>query len=450
MIKQHRHYSASLLVALVTIFTTLPLLGQSLSTEAFFRFDDFDGIKISPDGKHLAMAVPKEDNGALAIMDVESNEIVSQFDTPKNQKIGEFHWANNERILFTTLVSLGGLDAPFQTGDIFALNIDGTRKFKLAGPGPGDIAAYGISNMLLGDDDTVRVVRAQVRRRSVSRSRPSSFLMNINSTPESITKRSQANLRAEVRSPLPWGNLHSDRAGNVRVATAMSDERNMQVHYRLDDDSGWIDISTEYSAEGDDSPVVFLDFDMENESFFLLKNTDFGTTSLVQYFPETRQTEIIYQNPNFDISPIDLVLSNKRDAILGVKFIGDVLETHYFGSHPDIDIHKSLDAAFPGEKVSVTSSTRDGSKAVIQVAGPQRAGTYYIMDTAAIQLTQIGEANSMLPKEQMVSVQPFVIQSRDGLDLHGVVTLPNTESANQAMIVIPHGGPIGIRDDISF
>ena len=95
----------------------------------------------------------------LAIMEVGSDEFVAQFDTPPDQRVGEFYWANDERILFSTVIMLGGLDIPLFTGEIFALNIDGTRKFKVAGPvGFRDRVFYGISNMLMEDAGHIRVV----------------------------------------------------------------------------------------------------------------------------------------------------------------------------------------------------------------------------------------------------------------------------------------------------
>lgn len=448
IIRQHPLFAIFLLLAITLAPSSA--FNQTLSTEAFFRFNDLDGVKISPDGRHVAMTVPTEELGMLVVMEVETNNIVAQFDSRPNQKMGEFYWANNERILFSTVIVVGGLDAPLITGEIFALNIDNTKKLRLVGPEAGDIGAYRVSNLIRDDAEQVRVVRHDIQRRSTNRSRPSSYLLDIYAESRSITGRTQANLRGAVRSPLPWGNLFSDRAGNVRVATAMSEERQMQIHYRANDDSDWMDISDSFATDGTDTEFQFLNFSLDNSSFYLLKNTDYGTKGLVQFFPETQATEIIYQHPQFDIAASDIVLSNKQDAILGVKFFGDILETHYTGDHPEIVLHKSLDAAFPGERVRVTSATVDGKQAIISVAGPQKPGDYFIMNTETSQLTQVGSANSMLPKEQMATVQAFVIKSRDDLDLHGLVTLPKVEISNQPMIVIPHGGPIGIRDTLAF
>lgn len=446
-------FSASLrtLAALTSTLFLSSSFSQTLTTEAFFRANEFDGIKISPDGEHVAMAVPSSSSGSLVIMKTESNEVTAQFDTKINQKIGEFNWANNERIVFSTVINIGGLDTPLLTGSIFALNIDNTRKLTLASPSAADRHAYGISNMLMEDDRSIRVNSIRLSRgRSINRSRPSSHLLDIYRPSSTITKDSQANLRNEVRSPLPWGNLHSDHTGTVRIATAISEDREIQMSYRQSNDAEWVDISRDFAETGDNQNVEFLGFDLDNKSFLALKITDHDTTGLVQYFPETRRSEIIYQHPDFDISAGDIVLSNKQDKIIGVKFYGDVLEKVYFGEHPDITLHKSLDDAFPQERVRITSVTAGGEKAILEISGPQQVSNYLIMDIAETQLVQIGSANSMLAKDDMAQVHPFSINSSEGHTLHGLVTLTNDPSDNQPMIVIPHGGPIGIRDSLNF
>ena len=51
----------------------------------------------------------------------------------------------------------------------------------------------------------------------------------------------------------------------------------------------------------------------------------------------------------------------------------------------------------------------------------------------------------------MGTVRAVLIQARDGETLHGVLTLPpGSDGKGLPMIVNPHGGPIGIRDDFAF
>ena len=439
-----------LLAVLLAGLVVVPAQAQSISTQSFFRFNEFDGIKISPDGQHLAMAIPADDFGMLVIMEVGSEEVVAQFDTPRNQKINEFYWANSERIVFAPAVYLGGFDAPFFAGEIYAFNIDNTKKFKLAGFQAGDMKAYMISDLMRGDSDRIRVVSREVSRRSTARSRPTSYVLDINRESRTITGRTQANLRLPVRSPLPWGELYSDNNGVVRLAAAISEDRETLIHYREEDSDEWVDVSDILAKSQINENTQFLTFAKDNQSFSLLKYTDTRTMGIVRYFPETEITETIFQHPRFDIVAEDVVYSSTFDSVIGVKFFGDVLETHYFGDHPEIAIHKSLDAAFPGQLVKITSFTESGDRAVLSVSGSKNPSEYLMMDLQSSQLTRIGSANSELNLEAMGDVQSFVINAGEELQIHGVVTFPMIDRSNQPMVVIPHGGPIGVRDSIAF
>ena len=57
-----------------------------------------------------------------------------------------------------------------------------------------------------------------------------------------------------------------------------------------------------------------------------------------------------------------------------------------------------------------------------------------------------------LKEEDMAEMRPITFKSRDGLDLHGYITLPKAalEGKKVPLIVNPHGGPQGIRDSWGF
>ena len=201
---------------LVCSAAPMALQAQTISTEAFFSFNELDSIKLSPDGSHLAIAFQNEESGILQIVNLDSRANVAMFTTRQRHGIDTFFWANDERIVFTTHQLFGGLDTPMLNGEIYALNIDNTRKFQLAGPGVGDNGVFMIENPLPDAEGRIRVLKYDVRRRSVARSRPESYLLDIYAPPASGSIR-LSNLMSETTSPLPWGSLHSDRSGVVRI-----------------------------------------------------------------------------------------------------------------------------------------------------------------------------------------------------------------------------------------
>ena len=52
----------------------------------------------------------------------------------------------------------------------------------------------------------------------------------------------------------------------------------------------------------------------------------------------------------------------------------------------------------------------------------------------------------------MAEMRPITFKSRDGLTIHGYITLPKAalEGKKVPLVVNPHGGPQGIRDSWGF
>lgn len=437
-------------ITLLSVFlSATDVFAQSVSAEDFFRTNTVEDVRLSPDGKHLAMLYPEKDNVFLHIVNVASGEVVASFSTRSRIGVAEFHWATAERLLIATSRFLGGLDEPMLTGEIFGLNIDNTRKFQMVGPGVGDFAAFRLENLLPSMPDRVRVTRYEVSRRSIARSRPSSFLLDINNPPPSTRTGRMSNLMREVRSPLPWGELHSDRAGEVRLATAVDDDMQLQVQYRADTGE-WQDISDSFIRSAQEGGFAFVGFSRENDDFYFMQLSAHGTIGLHRYQVDQGESVEVFAHPRFDLSRSDLVLSSQRDTILGAKFSGHAFETHYFADHPEVDLQRGLDASFPGELVKVTSMSHDGARSLVSVFGPQRIGEFYLLENEARQMVQLGGFNADLPPDSMSPVTPFAIRSPDGLVLSGYLTRPDAAEGRLPLIVLPHGGPIGIRDYFTF
>jgi dienelactone hydrolase len=422
---------------------------QNIGAETFFRKSSIEAIRLSPDGTHLAMLYPSDENAVLRIVNIESGEIEASFATRSRTGVAEFHWATDERIVIATQRFMGGLEQPMLTGEIFGLNIDNTRKFQMVGPGVGDFAAFMIENLLPDDPRHIRVSRYEVDRGSISRSRPSSFLLDIDNRPPGNRTSMMRNLRSEVHSPLPWGQLHSDYNGDVRLAYAIDDDMMLQVRFRHADED-WQDISNRFIRPALEGGFEFVGFSRDNDDFYFIQRSSHGTLGLFRYVVEDGSIASVFADPDFDLSRADLVLSSGRDELLGAKFNGHVFETRYFSEHPEVALQRGLDASFPGERVRVINMSRDGRRSVVAVSGSQRVGEFYLLENEARQMIFLGGLNTDLPVDAMATVTPFAIRSPDDFVLSGYLTKSADADTALPMIVIPHGGPMGIRDLYDF
>ncbi len=64
------------------------------------------------------------------------------------------------------------------------------------------------------------------------------------------------------------------------------------------------------------------------------------------------------------------------------------------------------------------------------------------MGASAGRLEKLAELSPWLNETELADVQPIRFTSRDGLTIHGYLTLPKgVKSVNLPIVVNPHGGP---------
>src|SRR5688572_1461898 len=102
--------------------------------EQYLKRDGYGRIKISPDGLYFAATVTLEDRVGLAILRRSDKKVVAGSMGVKDSVIHDFWWAKDDQVLISIAERVGSRDAPYPTGQLFALGIDGSRVKTLVGP----------------------------------------------------------------------------------------------------------------------------------------------------------------------------------------------------------------------------------------------------------------------------------------------------------------------------
>jgi dipeptidyl aminopeptidase/acylaminoacyl peptidase len=93
-------------------------------------------------------------------------------------------------------------------------------------------------------------------------------------------------------------------------------------------------------------------------------------------------------------------------------------------------------------EIGLNDYNEDMTKLIISVSNDKTYGMYYFYDSVSGELTSLGNLSPWLNPDQMADMYPISYKSRDGLTIHGYLTLPkNKKPQNLPMIVNPHGGP---------
>ncbi|MXV12709.1 S9 family peptidase [Xanthomonas sp. LMG 8992] len=415
----------------------------------YLKKEEFGEVKLSPTGEYFAATVPLADRTALAVMRRADNKIVGSFSMEKNTHVADFEWVNDTRVLFSMDVKIGAMDEPRPTGELFAINADGSAAELLVGQrvtgnGPGTLiqtkkvekVAADWVGPLPGDDRNV-VIRVY----------PFSVTQDPYSRTEVLDVYS-GRRRPLVGSPKVRGaKFFADEQGKVRFALGADADRASKLFYRSADGGDWRLLNDETVSHHVEEPLGFSE---DGEVAYLRVEQASGTDAIEAWNAASGERKVVARDPMAD--PYDTLYRHGTHVPIGIVVLGDKPHTLFFDSaSPEAKTQRSLEAAFPGQSVYVTSSTRDGRLNLVQVTSGRNPGEFYLFDTEAKKAGFAFARRAALQPSKLAEVRPVALQARDGLALHGFVTLPAAAASGKVpMVVMPHGGPIGIFDSGLF
>ena len=199
------------------------------------------------------------------------------------------------------------------------------------------------------------------------------------------------------------------------------------------------------------SPLFFT---FDNQNLYVSSNRDRDKASIFEFdINEGKEGKLLFEHNKVDVS--GLMYSKKRKVLTGVNFTVAKREMVFFDSWRE-DIQNKLEKKLPGYEVGITSFSKDESKAVVVTYSDRSRGTYYFYDIESNILTKLGEISPWLDEGDMAEMTPIKYESRDGLTIHGYLTLPKgSNGKNLPVVVNPHGGPWardtwGYKSEIQF
>ena len=157
--------------------------------------------------------------------------------------------------------------------------------------------------------------------------------------------------------------------------------------------------------------------------------------------------EKVFHDKNFDFSNPEwgsnsgyVMKDDVNKKLLGLSYYTSKRQYIYFDQNY-ANIRQGIEAAFPGETVSI-SANDDFNKFIINTSSDRHIRTTYLYDPkVGIQL--IDKYAPWLEEYEFGKMEPFSFTARDGLKLHGYITLPpNYKKGTKIPFILhPHGGP---------
>lgn len=419
-----------ILLALSFLLNTTPLFAdvRKIPVEDFFKNSQYSQLQISPNGKHLAALAPLKGHRNMVVLEVDDLSKAKALTGFDDFDVRTFFWGNDERIVFT-------LDKKgTESFALYAVNRTGGKVKTLVEPrismGARSIRAATVSDRLREDPDHIMI--SYNKRRVES---PDIYKLNINTGKKKLIEKNSGKSTGTV----------SDRAGNIRVRADL-DGLNTEVLYRKTADGEWQSL---FKGNALNEGITPLAFDYDNETLYVASNIGRDRNAVYRYdLKNNKLGEMLFSHDEVDVAGPIFSYADKK--LIGFQYQTEKLQTELIDPTWK-QLQARLDQAFPDDIVRISSTSDDEQQSIVSVFSDIKPVRYYLLDRKAGKLRFLVNSRDWIKPEEMAPMKPITYQSRDGLTIHGYLTLPRDyKSGRIPLIVNPHGGPFGIRDSWGY
>jgi dipeptidyl aminopeptidase/acylaminoacyl peptidase len=375
----------------------------------FFRNPERSGFQVSPDGNSISFMQPYQNRMNVFVEPRAGGEAVRVTSETERDVAGYF-WKGSNRIVY--LKDFKG-DENYH---VVAVDADGRNLVDLT---PFEKVRAEIVDDLYDNEDEMIV--------SMNKRNPEVFdvyRVDLNTRELTLIAENPGNVTGWV----------TDHTGRIRLALA-TDGVNSSILHRPDESTPFKTVITTNFKE----QIQPLFFDFDNKLLFASSNINRDKAAIVRIDPATAKEEsIIFQHPEVDVS--GLVWSRKRKVYTEVQFVTWKRERKFFDAEAEA-LQNELERQLPGYEIDLQSGNKDENIFVVAAWSDRTMGTRYLYEVASKKLTKLAEIAPWLPENDLTEMKPITYKARDGLTIHGYLTLPRGGGKNLPLIVNPHGGP---------
>lgn len=431
-----------LLAAALAVAAGIAMPAFAVDVDQFIKRDKFGEIKISPTGEFFATTVPLEDRTIVTVIRRADSRVVGQFVPTDNAHVGGIVWVSPTRIVMSMAEKDGSLERPSPTGELYAMNADGSGQDVLIGyraetgqksRRAQSVLVYAVVlDTLPQDDDEILVAVYPAGADNF----PRVERLNVK----------DGRRRPVVTSPVRNASFLTDSTGAVRFAWGANTDRMSKLYHRPATGGDWVLVNDEAVSDRAEVPVGFSE---DGATAFLRSEQASGPDRIVSLDIATGKRTDVASHPFAD--PAMLVYRNRTRVPVAVGFAEGRNTLRYLdASAPESRMYRALDAAFPDSNVYVTSTTADGKLALVTVDNDRNPGDVYLFDTASKKVDYMLSRADWIDPEVMNPQATFEFKARDGIPIRGLITRPKGSSGRLPMVVLPHGGPFGVSDSWGF
>jgi len=417
-----------MLSALLSFGIALLAQAEPPPLSAYGQLPGFEMPTVSPSGKRLAMVITHEDKRLLVVTDyVEKRPLLN---VPiGDTKLRNIWWAGDD-LLVGQVTSTQNLGYRYgfknEITNVFVADLDKKSiDWPLSNRGTLN-ASFGTYRPFLHDGHwQLCLDTLPVDHRSGSQSIGENLELKCRQMPDGPLRRVAIG-GEDTRGWLIDGN------GEVVAHETYDDRRD---HWAVFPGKAFSDPII--SLDGKDD-VGLIGLGRSPDRLAYVRKTDEGDTEMVE-MPLTGG-EVTVLAPD-SVGTTEPLIDPYSGLLIGYRDKSADGPEHYFDARLQARI-KGTRKAFPGLQVELISRSQDFSQLVVHTAGPQDAGTFWMVDITRGAAEELGWDYFEVRRDAVGPWSTYRYQAADGLAIDAILTLPpDREAKDLPLVVMPHGGP---------
>lgn len=398
----------------VSLVATAPAVqaqaAKQIPLRDFFKNPDQAGHALSPDGQYLAWLAPWQSRRNIYVRPLAGGP-ATRVTAETARDIAGFGWKGSNRLIYAK--DFGG-DENFH---IVSVDRKGEGLKDLT---PGEKVKANVVDPLIDDDDHI-IVSHNRRDAKVF----DVFRINVNTGEEKLIAQNPGNITG-------WA---TDHDGKLRVAVT-TDGVNTSLLYRDQEGENFKPILTTNFKQS----VSPLFFTFDNRKLYVASNRGRDKSAIYVFDPASaKEGELLVEHADVDVT--GLQYSRKRKVLTNANWVTWKTERKFLDKEFE-SMWRDVEAKLPGYELVFTSTNRAEDKFIVAAFSDKTRGKRYVYDKATKKLDLLADVSPWLPEGELADMKPIQYKSRDGLTIHGYLTLPKGVAPKNLPVVInPHGGP---------
>ncbi|MCI0708000.1 MAG: prolyl oligopeptidase family serine peptidase [Ignavibacteriae bacterium] len=412
------------LVFLVTfVVISLTAMAQQppiIDRELFFGDPEIAGAQLSNDGKYISFLKPF--NGVRNIWVKERSapfESARPLTADTARPIGGYFWSRDSKYI------------------LYVQDKGGDENFHV----------YAVSPTATGDpvpasNDLTPLEKVRIQIYDVPKNTPNEIMVGINDRKPELHDVYRLNIVTGERKLIRQNEENVagwvfDLDGSLRLGVRINSTGGTDV-LRVDPDT----LTVIYSVTNEES-VNTVHFTPDGKKVYIITNKGgkLDKTQLELFDLATGKTELIDKDPENEVDLTNAIFSDVSNELLATFYLGDRVRVYPKQKKFGEDWER-MKKALPDGEVSLTGTTADETVWMVQLSSDVDPGSRYIYDTKTGKAEFVYKARPELPTENLAPMKPVTYTARDGMKIHGYLTVPKGVAAkNLPTVMNIHGGP---------